>query len=236
MPALAGLAALAAVLAGPARPPPGGSGRRCRIFRGGARRAGRPRPGLRRPGIPARPAVAAAEDTPARRHRVDRRRRTCWHDLRGHRSGRHRAGRDGGGGGAEPRPALRHLAADEAGMAYLAETRPEAREKALIGLVPGMDDETVAALPAMVTALPGTDEQEQSLTGVLVDVRRHLRGDPLALDRALVRAGKVRWQSQYDLAEHVTSYARQHPELARLATAIAETRWSSGAGEPARGT
>ncbi|MGA4684973.1 S8 family serine peptidase [Micromonospora sp. AB353] len=133
-------------------------------------------------------------------------------------------------------PALRHLAADEAGMAYLAETRPEAREKALIGLVPGMDDETVAALPAMVTALPGTDEQEQSLTGVLVDVRRHLRGDPLALDRALVRAGKVRWQSQYDLAEHVTSYARQHPELARLATAIAETRWSSGAGEPARGT
>ncbi|MEU7761347.1 MULTISPECIES: S8 family serine peptidase [Micromonospora] len=133
-------------------------------------------------------------------------------------------------------PALRHLAADEAGMAYLAETRPEAREKALIGLVPGMDDETVAALPAMVTALPGTDEQEQSLTGVLVDVRRHLRGDPLALDRALVRAGKVRWQSQYELAEHVTSYAQQHPELARLATAIAETRWSSGAGEPARGT
>ncbi|WP_435149859.1 S8 family serine peptidase [Micromonospora aurantiaca (nom. illeg.)] len=133
-------------------------------------------------------------------------------------------------------PALRHLTADEAGMAYLAETRPEAREKALIGLVPGMDDETVAALPAMVTALPGTDEQEQSLTGVLVDVRRHLRGDPLALDRALVRAGKVRWQSQYDLAEHVTSYARQHPELARLATAIAETRWSSGAGEPAQGT
>ncbi|WBC07650.1 S8 family serine peptidase [Micromonospora sp. WMMA1947] len=132
-------------------------------------------------------------------------------------------------------PALRHLAADEAGMAYLAETRPEAREKALIGLVPGMDDETVAALPAMVTALPGTDEQEQSLTGVLVDVRRHLRGDPLALDRALVRAGKVRWQSQYELAEHVTSYARQHPELARLATAIAETRWSSGTGEPARG-
>ncbi|MEU8313205.1 S8 family serine peptidase [Micromonospora sp. NPDC048887] len=133
-------------------------------------------------------------------------------------------------------PALRHLAADEAGMAYLAETRPEAREKALIGLVPGMDDDTVAALPAMVTALPGTDEQEQSLTGVLVDVRRHLRGDPLALDRALVRAGKVRWQSQYELAEHVTSYARQHPELARLATAIAETRWSSGAGEPARGS
>ena len=133
-------------------------------------------------------------------------------------------------------PALRHLAADEAGMAYLAETRPEAREKALIGLVPGMDDETVAALPAMVTALPGTDEQEQSLTGVLVDVRRHLRGDPLALDRALVRAGKVRWQSQYELAEHVTSYARQHPELARLATAIAETRWSSGTQEPARGT
>ncbi|MBF5033126.1 S8 family serine peptidase [Micromonospora sp. ANENR4] len=133
-------------------------------------------------------------------------------------------------------PALRHLAADEAGMAYLAETRPEAREKALIGLVPGMDDETVAALPAMVTALPGTDEQEQSLTGVLVDVRRHLRGDPLALDRALVRAGKVRWQSQYELAEHVASYARQYPELARLATAIAETRWSSGAQEPARGT
>ncbi|MFF0097908.1 S8 family serine peptidase [Micromonospora sp. NPDC005257] len=132
-------------------------------------------------------------------------------------------------------PALRHLAADEAGMAYLAETRAEAREKALIGLVPGMDDDTVAALPAMVTALPGTDEQEQSLTGVLVDVRRHLRGDPLALDRALVRAGKVRWQSQYELAEHVTSYARQHPELARLATAIVETRWSSGAGEPARG-
>ncbi|MFJ6955566.1 peptidase S8, partial [Micromonospora aurantiaca] len=133
-------------------------------------------------------------------------------------------------------PALRHLAADEAGMAYLAETRPEAREKALIGLVPGMDDETVAALPAMVTALPGTDEQEQSLTGVLVDVRRHLRGDPLALDRALVRAGKVRWQSQHELAEHVTSYAQQHPELDRLATAIAETRWSSGAGEPARGS
>ncbi|MFG2082049.1 S8 family serine peptidase [Micromonospora tulbaghiae] len=133
-------------------------------------------------------------------------------------------------------PALRHLAADEAGMAYLAETRPEAREKALIGLVPGMDDETVAALPAMVTALPGTDEQEQSLTGVLVDVRRHLRGDPLALDRALVRAGKIRWQSQHELAEHVTSYAQRHPELARLATAIAETRWSSGAEEPVRGT
>ncbi|MEU5826067.1 S8 family serine peptidase [Micromonospora tulbaghiae] len=133
-------------------------------------------------------------------------------------------------------PALRHLAADEAGMAYLAETRPEAREKALIGLVPGMDDDTVAALPAMVTALPGTDEQEQSLTGVLVDVRRHLRGDPLALDRALVRAGKIRWQSQHELAEHVTSYAQQHPELARLATAIAETRWSSGAEEPARGS
>ncbi|MDO3686621.1 S8 family serine peptidase [Micromonospora sp. C28ISP2-4] len=133
-------------------------------------------------------------------------------------------------------PALRHLAADEAGMAYLAETRPEAREKALIGLVPGMDDDTVAALPAMVTALPGTDEQEQSLTGVLVDVRRHLRGDPLALDRALVRAGKIRWQSQHELAEHVTSYAQQHPELARLATAIAETRWSSGAQEPARGS
>ena len=133
-------------------------------------------------------------------------------------------------------PALRHLAADEAGMAYLAETRPEAREKALIGLVPGMDDETVAALPAMVTALPGTDEQEQSLTGVLVDVRRHLRGDPLALDRALVRAGKVRWPSpaRTGRTRHVVRAAASGTGPARHRHR--RTRWSSGAGEPARGS
>ncbi|MEU4755171.1 hypothetical protein AB0F93_29845, partial [Micromonospora tulbaghiae] len=95
--------------------------------------------------------------------------------------------------------------------------------------VPGPPAEFLGARPRAV-------EQEQSLTGVLVDVRRHLRGDPLALDRALVRAGRIRWQSQHELAEHVTSYAQQHPELARLATAIAETRWSSGAEEPARGS
>ncbi|MDW3848735.1 S8 family serine peptidase [Micromonospora sp. BRA006-A] len=235
LPALAGLAALAAVLLGLRARRRAGAGDGAGSS--GAALAEQAGPG-RAYAAPAsaRPAVAAAEDTGP--------------GDTGSTAGAVPAGttsEDTDPGDTGPAvtaavaelsrdPALRHLAADEAGMAYLAETRPEAREKALIGLVPGMDDETVAALPAMVTALPGTDEQEQSLTGVLVDVRRHLRGDPLALDRALVRAGKVRWQSQYDLAEHVTSYARQHPELARLATAIAETRWSSGAGEPARGT
>ena len=126
-------------------------------------------------------------------------------------------------------PALRHLAADEAGLAYLAETRPEAREKALIGLATGMDDDALAAMPAMAAALPGTDEQEHALTSILADVRRHVTGDADGLDRALAQAGKIRWQSQYPLSEHVMSFVPEHPELEQLSTRIADTRWSASA-------